>query len=272
MAIYTKSKKRAAEDSAASAGAGCTKRLRLTFSKSPSPSSSPITTPPPSPEASYKKNNSINTEANFLAFPATKTIEMPTGELIKAAETFPRHLVRDPSKHWTSSTFTLDFPALTNRCTFLLKYEWAYERKRGLNDDDSDGDESSAAAAGHLVFRPVCWPVAPADTIIKKLFIHRDRRNITWTGPWAAAKLAAEIERYERVKWFWLFNDGYMYFHGYDDKYYYASHRFSRELESQWVVAWLGELIGEGELGKIMKHHAEMKKEEAEKKVKVKVE
>lgn len=69
-----------------------------------------------------------------------------------------------------------------------------------------------------------------------------------------------ERARYDRVKWFWLFNDGWAYLPGWDDKYRYAARRFQREMESPWVAAWLGELIGEEEVAKILAH-MEVKKE-----------
>lgn len=223
MAI-TENKKRTAEEGPAGAGARKPKRIRHNIPKSSSSSTSSST-------------SSNNGGSNVNVLP-TKPVEMPTGEFIEATENFPWYIKKNPAKHWKPSTFTLDFPHLRQREVTELTYTWAYEQDPYQPD----------------VFRPTCWPDAPEDTIPKTLFLNKCHRRIAWSGKWAEAKLQAEIARYDRVKWFWLFNDGWAYLPGWDDKHLYVARRFRREMESPWVVAWLEELIGEEEVAKILAH------------------
>lgn len=218
----TRTKKRATVKGTVGADVRVSKRIRLGSNKICSSSS-----------CSTASSSSLKT-SNYKKCP-TKTLEMPNGETIETTKTFPGHIEMVPSRHWNTATFDLVYPRL-RLLPSQLTYTWAYEKC-----PDKPGG-----------FRPTCWPNTPEDTIVKKLFLHPAYRQITWSGPWAEAKLQAEIARYDRVKWFWLFNDGWAYFHGLDNKHRYVARRFRREMESPWVMAWLGELIGEGEVAKIL--------------------
>lgn len=229
----TINKKRPVEESPVGVGVRMPKRIRLKLPKS----------------SSSRSTSSSSREASNDKTLPTKVVETPTGETIEATETFPWYIKRDPTKHWKTSTFDLAYPHLHHTHVDQLTYTWAYERCPYRPE----------------VFRPTCWPDAPEDTIRKDLFAHPTHREVAWSGPWAERKLAAEVARYDRVKWFWLFNDGWAYVPGWDDKHRYAARRFRREMESPWVVTWLRELIGEGEVAKILAHMEEKERKDVAK-------
>lgn len=144
----------------------------------------------------------------------------------------------NPTDLWDESAFNLSSPRLVK--PHPLKYIWS------TFETSTDGDK---VTKHHT---PSCLPVAPADDIPKTMSIHPDRPGMRWTGAWAKAKLAVEVERYERVKAFWLFENDFGFLAGLDDKHEFVASVFARELDSPWVVGWLRELIGEEDMGKIM--------------------
>lgn len=227
----TQGNKRPAEEGPAEAVEPTSKRPRLVLPMSPPRSVSPSSDEDSDPE-----------DDGPVVLPM-KTMEMPTGETIRALEWFPSWIKKDPYKHWRVETFNLRYRNLYRQYPDELRWTWAYE-------------ENPSSPKG---FSATCWPDAPEDRIFKQLFAHSKHRKLVWRGPWAKQKLQAEIARYERVKWFWCFNDGPGYLHGYDNKYIYMARRFKDEMESPWIQAWLGELIGKNEVKKILKQMEKIK-------------
>lgn len=91
-------------------------------------------------------------------------------------------------------------------------------------------------------------PDAPADNSRKVLSLHPARTGIRWVGELSERKLAKELEKYERVKGFWLCNDGHAHCPGWDCKHEFVAHEFAEEVQSPWVLAWLAELIGRSDV------------------------
>lgn len=141
---------------------------------------------------------------------------------------------------WDESSFNLEYPRLVNPRP--VEYAWTTQQQ-----DATTGDPGDKHAPLQCLL-----PVPPADDITKTIFLHPARPGLRWGGRWAAAKLAREVEKYERVKEFWLFEHDHGFLAGYDDKHAFVAAVFARELGSPWVVGWLRELLGEADVGRVL--------------------
>ncbi|PSR97527.1 hypothetical protein BD289DRAFT_450864 [Coniella lustricola] len=99
-------------------------------------------------------------------------------------------------------------------------------------------------------------PLTPEDDITKTLFLHNEAPKIKWVGKHTNAILNRHIEKYDRLKTFWLFEDifgtpslrtGLRH-----DKRLLVAHKFREEMQSPWVQAWLEDLIGAKDVEEIM--------------------
>lgn len=201
----------------------------------------------PSPTAS---SGSV-TLSSSKGYVDTDPIHPPTTENPKITSQASQEMKKDPSQYWDESRFNLSSPRLTN------PGEVSYNTRTA----------EQSAYTDHTT--RICRPVVAVpdddddDNNNKTLFVHPRYRNLTWTGKWAAAKLAREEARYNRVKRLLflvgaLFEDGVGDFPTLDDddddKYLYVAHTCREEMRSPWVVAWLEELIGYEDVAKILAH------------------
>lgn len=176
------------------------------------------------PDKTQPPANANITTINYAREGARDNTQPPPGVKISATDL------------WDESEFKLQYPRLIN--PYPVKYIWE-ERPDPATDRFADKRT------------PSCFPVTPADDINKTIFVHPDLPRVKWGGGWGAAKLAKEIQKYERVKAFWLFENDHGYLPGFDDKHLFVAAVFAAELRSPWVVGWLRELIGEEDVSMI---------------------
>lgn len=159
----------------------------------------------------------------------------------------PPGLELSVTDRWDESRFNLDYPRLIN--PHPVEYACTAQREEDPGKPDDDDNKNKNKNSTHDL---CCFPVAPPDDIDKTIFVHPERPGVKWGGRWGAAKLAKEVQKYERVKEFWLFEHDHGFLAGFDDKHEFVAAVLARELRSPWVVGWLRELIGEEDVGMVL--------------------
>ncbi|KAF3762518.1 hypothetical protein M406DRAFT_72519 [Cryphonectria parasitica EP155] len=155
----------------------------------------------------------------------------------------PKDVNFNPEDMWDKDFRLERYPRL--QLDKPLQYTWT-----------TDADRNPKTGQWDHFYPCHCYPVAPEDDIKKTLFLNDKKPNIRWAGEWAKAQLRREIAKYEAVKEFWLFEyadlAGRAFMPGLDSKYQFIATHFTEEMDSPWVQAWLGQLIGHEEVHKIL--------------------